>query len=72
MDGLRARREEPQGPLPLDNVAGSAAEGTTVGRDAMGGLLSGYRQRKLRRGDRLEGLLREVDRQVVVDRAEPR
>ena len=72
MDGRNTRREEPQGPLLLDNVAGSAAEGTTVGRDAIGGLLSGDRQRTLERGDRLEGLLREVSRRIASERAEPR
>ena len=71
MDGPKTRREEPKGPLPLDNVAEKAA-GTTVGRDATGGMPSGHRQRARKRGDRLEGLLREVDRQEVVDRAEPR
>ena len=71
MDGPNTRREEPQGPL-LVNVAGSAAEGTTVGRDAIGGLLSGDQQQALERGERLEGLLREVIRQALVDRVEPR
>ena len=71
MDGPTLRREEPKGPLPLDNVAEKAA-GTTVGRDAMGGMPSGGRQQTRKRGDRLEELLREVTRQEVVDRVEPR
>ena len=72
MDGQNSRREEPQGPLPLDSVAGGAAEGKTVGRDVTGRLLSADRQRALERGDRMEGLLREVIRQALMDRVEPR
>ena len=72
MDRPRARREEPQGPLPLGNVAGTEEEWTTDGRGAVEGLPSGGRQRTLGREDRLEGLPREVDRQAMVDRVEPR
>ena len=71
VDGPTLRREEPKGPLPLDNVAEKAA-GTTEGKVAMGGMPNGHRQGARKRGDQLEGLLREVDRQAVVDRAEPR
>ena len=72
MDGRNTRREEPQGPLPLDSVAGSAAEGKTVGRGETGRLLNADRLRALERGDRMEGLLREVIRQALMDRVEPR
>ena len=71
MGGPRTRREEARVPHPLD-AAGKAPEGTTVGRDATEGMPSGCRQRTRKRGDRLEELLREVIRQTVMDRVDPR
>ena len=44
----------------------------TVGQDVKGGMPSGGRQQTRKRGDRLEGLLREVSRRIASERAEPR
>ena len=58
-------------PHPPD-AAGKALEGTAVGRDVTEGMPSGRRQRTRKRGDWLEELLREVIRQAVMDRVDPR
>ena len=65
------RREEARVPHPPD-AAGKALEGTAVGRDVTEGMPSGRRQRTRKRGDWLEELLREVIRQAVMDRVDPR